>query len=63
MVDSLYINCQFNASVIDIENISAVWEGLFVLVKDIENEKEIVIGNIYRPPYDNNNETNINTFV
>ena len=63
MVDSLYINCQFNASVIDIENVSAVWEGLFVLVKDIENEKEIVIGNIYRPLYDNNNETNINTFV
>ena len=63
MVDSLYINCQFNASVIDIENVSAVWEGLFILVKDIENEKPIVIGNIYRPPYDNNNETNINTFV
>ena len=58
-----YINSQLNASVIDIENDSAVWEGLFVLVKDINNEKEIAIGNIYRPPYDNNNETNINTFV
>ena len=36
---------------------------IFVLVKDIDNDNEITVGNIYRPPYDNNNGTNANTFV
>ena len=58
-----YVNSQLNASVINVTNNSEIWEGLFVLVKGIEQEKEIVLGNIYRPPYDNNNESNINTFV
>ena len=58
-----YINSQLYASVIHIKNNSAVWEGLLVLVKDIDNEKEITKGNIYRTPYSNNNETNINTLV
>ena len=40
-----------------------MWEGLFILIKDLENQNDIVLGNIYRPPHDNNNQTNINTFV
>ena len=40
-----------------------IWEGLFVSVKDDYSEKEFVIGNIYRPPYNNNNEDNVNTFI
>ena len=40
-----------------------VWEGLFIRIKDLENQKDIVLGNIYRPPHDNNNQININTFV
>ena len=40
-----------------------VWEGLFIRIKDLENQKDLVFGNIYRPPHDNNNQININTFV
>ena len=29
----------------------------------METEKKIVVENIYRPPYDNNNERNVTTFV
>ena len=36
---------------------------MFIRIKDLENQKDIVLGNIYRPPHDNNNPTNINTFV
>ena len=38
-------------------------EGQFILVKDIEYYNEIVIGNIYRPPYGNNGKENIGTFI
>ena len=58
-----YIESSLSCSKINIENRSSIWEGLFVSVKDDYSEKEFVIGNIYRPPYNNNNEDNINTFI
>ena len=58
-----YVSEDFNASKININIDSTVWEGLFILIKDLENQKDIVLGNIYRPPHNNNNQTNINTFV
>ena len=48
-----------NASVIDIENISAIWESLFVSCKGSVHNKDINLGNIYRPPKDNNIKINI----
>ncbi len=36
------------------------WEGLFI---DISSVNKITLGNIYRPPKDNNNNTNIETFI
>ena len=58
-----YVESSLNCSKINIENGSSIWEGLFVSVKDDYSEKEFVIGNIYRPPYNNNNEDNINNFI
>ena len=58
-----YVDSQFNTSMMDIKNDSPIWERLFVAVKDIETGKEIVVGNIYRPPYDDNNEQNVTTFL
>ena len=58
-----YVNSQYNTSVIDVKNDSPTWESLFVTVKDMGIGKEFVVGNIYRPPYDNNNEQNVTTFV
>ena len=52
-----------SASKININIDPTVWEGLFIFIKDLENQKDIVLGNIYRPPHDNNNQTNINTSV
>ena len=34
-----------------------------VRIKDLGNQKDLVLGNIYRPPHNNNNQININTFV
>ena len=58
-----YVNSQYNTSVIDVKNDSPIWESLFVTVKDMDIGKEFVVGNIYRPPYDNSNEQNVTTFV
>ena len=41
---------------------SSIWEGLFVKILGMENTKDIIIGNIYRPPYDNNCKENTNSF-
>ena len=58
-----YVDSQLNSSVLNIDIKSEIWEGLFVSIVDNITGKETVLGNIYRPPYDNNNEQNINTFV
>ena len=42
---------------------SPIWEGLFVKIQGMENTEYIIIGNIYRPPYDNNCKENINSFT
>ena len=48
-----------NAPVIDIENKSAIWESLFLSIKGSAHNKDITLGNTYRPPKDNNIKINI----
>ena len=42
---------------------SDIWEGLFIDVTGYDLRKRLTIGNIYRPPHDNNNNTNVETFI
>ena len=42
---------------------SPIWEGHFVKIQGMENTKDIIISNIYRPPCDNNCKENINCFT
>ena len=42
---------------------SHIWEGSFVKIQCKENTKDIIKGNIYRPPYDNNCKENINSLT
>ena len=58
-----YVESSLNCSKINIENRCSFGEGLLISVKDDYSEKEFVIGNIYRPPYTNNNDDNIKTFI
>ena len=43
--------------------ITTIWEWLFISVHDPSLVKDIVVGNIYRPPKDNNNRGNVDTFA
>ena len=45
-----YVHNNLNATVIDIENNSPIWESLFVSIKGDVHNKAITLGNIYRPP-------------
>ena len=58
-----YVDSRLNATKICSMNTSSVWEGLFVSIRDSSYKKEVVLGNIYRPPFDNNYEENINLFI
>ena len=42
---------------------SDTWEGLFIDIISVNFVNKITLGNIYRPPKDNNNNTNIETFI
>ena len=60
----MYTSEDLHASKINMNIDSTVWEGLFIRIKDLENQKDLVLGNKNRPPHDNNNnQINIETFV
>ena len=48
---------------INADSDSPIWESQFIIVKDIELNKEILLGSIYRPPFDNNGRENVATFI
>ena len=42
---------------------SDIWEGLFIDVSGQNLRRPIIIGNIYKPPHNNNNNANIERFI
>lgn len=58
-----YVDMQYNCQELALDNHSPVWENLFILIKDPSLNKDIVLGNIYRPPYENNNSRNVGQFI
>ena len=58
-----YIRDDFSHKILDM-NINALsWEGLFIDVFGEQLNKQIHIGNIYRPPKNNNNNQSIELFI
>ena len=41
---------------------SNIWEGLFLELNHSSFQNKIIIGNVYKPPRDNNSARNINAF-
>ena len=58
-----YVDNDFEVSVIKKIDGSTIWEGLFIEVKHRLVNNKIIIGNIYKPPRDNNNPANIKAFI
>ena len=58
MITYLHVSTEINTN-----SNSLIWGGQFILVKDIESNKEIILGNIYRPPFENKGRENVRTFI
>ena len=58
-----YVDINFEVSVIKKIDGSTIWEGLFIELKHRLINNKIIIGNIYKPPRDNNNPANIKAFI
>ena len=55
-----YVKSSFDNSKFCIDQKSDIWEGLYVEVKN-NDDFRIIVGNIYKPPRNNNNNANFNS--
>ena len=59
----IYLNNDFRYDQRTLYKHSDIWEGLFIDVSGPSLNRPLTIGNIYRPPHDNNNNENISKFI
>ena len=58
-----YLNKKYQGSVVKQVSNSTIFEGLFIKATSETLTEDLIIGNIYRPPHDNNNRDNVDAFV
>ena len=58
-----YVENAYEVSVLTKINSSNVWEGLSLELNHESIKNKIIVGNLYKPPRDNNNAANINAFI
>ena len=58
----MYIDDKFDVTLVKTIENSSIWEGLFLELKHESLQNKITIGNLYKPPRDNNSARNINAF-
>ena len=58
-----YVDNSYDVTIKAQVNNSDIWNGLFLEIKHENMKNKIIVGNIYKPPKDNNNCGNVNGFV
>ena len=58
-----YVDNSYDVTIKAQVNNSDIWDGLFLEIKHENMKNKIIVGNIYKPPKDNNNCGNVNGFV
>ena len=59
-----YIKSKFSTKILNICPESNIWEGLFFEISlESDKKSKFIVGNIYKPPRDNNNYQNIQNFI
>ena len=58
-----YVQDTYDVAIKTLVNTSNLWDGLFLEIKHENLKNKINVGNIYKPPKDNNNCGNIYGFV
>ena len=59
----IYLNDDFTYDQRTLYKHSDIWEGVFIDVSGPSLNRPLTIGNIYRPPHDNNDNENISKFI
>ena len=59
----IYLNENYSYEIRNLYNSSNIWEGIFIDINGGNLCRTFTIGNIYRPPRDNNNNINIQQFI
>ena len=59
----IYLHEKYDYSISLQPEISDLWEGLFIKVRNPVTNKNIEIGNVYRPPKGNNNNETVTKFI
>ena len=58
-----YIRQEYKASVLDLYTPSQIWEGQFLSITGGHLERPMTLCNLYKPPHNNNNNSNIKKFL
>ena len=58
-----YVQDTYDVTIKSLVNTYNLWDGLFLEIKHENLKNKIIVGNIYKPPKDNNNCGNINGFI
>ena len=59
----IYLHEEYTYQLRNMYTQSDIWEGLFIDVSGQNPRRPITIGNIYKPPHNNNNNANIERFI
>ena len=59
----IYLNESYSYKIQNLFTNSNIWEGLFIDINGGNLCRTFTIGNIYRPPHDNNSNANIQQFI
>ena len=59
----IYLHSKYKCVALDYYTEYYIWEGLFIEISGNSLERNIIIGNIYKPPKNNNNNDNIQQFM
>ena len=57
---AIYVSDKFNCSTIDPNINYQIWEGQFIEIANIESNKSLILGNVYRPA---NNTNNLHEYI
>ena len=58
-----YVDYSYDVTIKAQFNNSDIWDGLFIEIKHGNMKNSIIVGNIYKPPKENNNCDNVKNFV
>ena len=58
-----FLNNKYNSKTLSHQNLSTIWEGQFLEINGFELNKKLLLGNLFRPPRNSQENYNINRLL